>query len=78
VVILILLSGGLFLYAFILIVKAVYKLLKAVFYLKFANKKQIDEGYKKHVVKTSEDYKEFESKFNNRIDNLINPKSFEL
>ena len=73
-----LLSFGLFIYAFILIVKAVYKLLKSVYYLKFANEKQIDEGFKKHVIKSSEDYKEFESKFDNRIDNLINPKSFEL
>lgn len=77
-IILILLASTLFIYAFILIVKGVYKLLQAIFYLTFANKNKIDEGFKKHVIGESEDYKEFEKKFDINIENLINPKSFEL
>ena len=60
------------------LVKGIYKLGLATYYTKFANENQIDEGFKKHVVKESEEYKEFESKFDEEINYLINPKNFEL
>ena len=77
-ILLIIIASIFFIYAFILIVKAVILLLKALFYTVFANEKQIDEGFKKHVVKVSDEYKEFETKFDKGIDDLINPRTFEL
>ena len=78
VIFLLLIAFGSFAYAFVLVIKACIKLVKAVFYIIFANEKQIDEGYKKHLIKESEECKEFEGKFDKGINDLINPRTFRI
>lgn len=73
-IILLLLAFCLFVFACYQVIKALFKFCQAIFYKKFANEKQIDEGFKKYVIKESDSYKEFESKFDENIESLINSK----
>ena len=78
VIILLLIGFVVLLYGLTLFVKAVILLFKSVYYRNFANENQVDEGFKKYVIKNSDEYKAFENRFDKNIDNLINPKKFEL
>ena len=51
--------------------RAFIKLGKAIYYTKFANEKQVDEGFKKHVVKESDEYKSFENNLDRKLRNGI-------
>lgn len=52
--------------------------MKSFYYRKLASEKQIDEGFKKYVIQESDDYKNFESKFQENMEQIINPKNFRL
>lgn len=70
-VILILIALCCFAYGGFKLGQAIYKLVQAFFYKKFANEKQIDEGFKKHVIKESDGYKQFEQQIDHRFKNGI-------
>lgn len=48
--------------------------MKAVYYRWFASERQLDEGFKKHVLAEEPNYKKFESDFDKNIDSILNPK----
>ena len=78
IALLMLIALACFVYAFILFLKAVFYLLKAAFYICFANEKQVDEGFKKYVIKPTDEYQKFEDDFDDTIDDIINPKNIRL
>jgi len=81
ILLLMIIAACFFTYAFVLIIKSYLLLLKAAYYyvlFLLKNKKLIDRGFEKHIIKPSDDYKQFENGFDSEIDDLINPKRFYL
>lgn len=66
-ILLLIIGACLFIYAFVQIVRAVFKLALAVYYRKLASENQVDEGFKKHVLKEKNDYKRFEKNLDNKL-----------
>lgn len=71
VIILLLIGFTLFAFAIMQIIRAIIKLGKAIYYKKIANANQIDEGFKKHVLKQEDDYKSFEKNLDKKLRNGI-------
>lgn len=70
-VILIFIGIALICYGLVQFLKAICLFGKAFYYKYLANEKQIDEGFKKHVIKQSDAYKVFEDRLNKKLRNGI-------
>lgn len=70
--ILALIGFGLILFGLVQLFRGVIRLIKSVYYKRFAREKAIDRGYEKYILKQSTEYKNFKKNVNKEINDLIN------
>ncbi|TYP71486.1 hypothetical protein [Aquimarina intermedia] len=69
-IILILIVFAISLYVIFQLIKGLYYLCLSIYY-KVGSEKNVDEGFKKHVLKESNDYKNFEDSFDTQIGKIL-------
>lgn len=66
-ILLIIIGGLLILFGCYLFLKALWKIVLAIYYWKFANGKNIDEGFKKYVIAKTPEYAQFKKNIDKGI-----------